>query len=253
VNRIIARVAVGAFLAAAISAAHAQSSPPRFSMTLEGAAAWQGKNDVRIPNDASGTRFALDDVTGTGPFPVGRLEATYRFGERHHVRGLINIVSFSETGRLAETTRFKATTFAAGAATEGLYKFNNYRLTYAYGVIAQPTFGLQLGLTAFVRDAAIELRQSGRSAERADLGVVPLIYVRADWRFAERWQAIAEVDGLVSGQGRAIDFAVKLGYDLTPNWTIAGGYRLLDGGVDNDKVYNFASLHQAVLSLTARF
>ena len=47
--------------------------------------------------------------------------------------------------------------------------------------------------------------------------------------------------------------ALKLGYDVTPNISVAGGYRILDGGADNDDLYTFARFDSAVLGLTWRF
>ena len=64
----------------------ALESDSRFTVELEAAVAWQAKNDVQVPNDASGTRIALDGLTGSGPFPAVRLYAEYRPGRRHGLR-----------------------------------------------------------------------------------------------------------------------------------------------------------------------
>jgi len=61
------------------------------------------------------------------------------------------------------------------------------------------------------------------------------------------------LDRLTSRGNRAFDAALKLGYDVTPNVTVAGGYRILDGGADNDDLYTFARFDSAVLGLTLRF
>lgn len=51
------------------TAAEPPGRASNFSIEVEAGGAWLSRNDVRIPNDASGTRFALDDLTGSGPFP----------------------------------------------------------------------------------------------------------------------------------------------------------------------------------------
>ena len=48
------------------------SEAPRFTVRIEGGPVWQSRNDVQIPNDASGTRFSLDDLVGSGPWPAAR-------------------------------------------------------------------------------------------------------------------------------------------------------------------------------------
>ena len=49
------------------------------------------------------------------------------------------------------------------------------------------------------------------------------------------------------GPGRAFDAAIKFQYDLTDRWRIGPGYRTLEGGVDNDTVYNIAWFHYAFI------
>jgi hypothetical protein len=47
--------------------------------------------------------------------------------------------------------------------------------------------------------------------------------------------------------------APKLAREVTPNLTVAGGYRILHGGADNDDLYTFARFDSAVLGVTWRF
>jgi hypothetical protein len=42
-------------------------------LDIEVGAEWQDRNDVQIPNDSNATRFALDGVTGSGPFFAPRI------------------------------------------------------------------------------------------------------------------------------------------------------------------------------------
>jgi hypothetical protein len=81
---------------------------------------------------------------------------------------------------------------------------------------------------------------------------VPLLAVEGRWRFAPRWSAVFDFEGLAAPQGRAIDAALKVGYDATPQLRVEAGYRLLDGGSDNDDIYTFARFDQAVLGVAWR-
>jgi hypothetical protein len=104
-----------------------------------------------------------------------------------------------------------------------------------------------------IRDANIELQQGAKRANDDDVGFVPLIHLYGEYRFAPRWLFTLDFDGLASSQGRALDLALKLSYDVTDQWRLGGGYRTLEGGADNDDVYTFAWLHYGFVSLGYRF
>jgi hypothetical protein len=69
---------------------------------------------------------------------------------------------------------------------------------------------------------------------------------------APGWFALFEADALAGGPGRAVDAALKLGYDVGDRWSILAGYRTIEGGADVDAVYSFAWLHYAAVSVTWR-
>ena len=103
--------------------------------------------------------------------------------------------------------------------TEATYQFNSWRLSYRYKFKDGDRWQLWVGFTAKIRDAKIELRQGDTTSKDTDLGFVPLLHFAADWRFAERWHFIADLDGLAGGPGRAIDLALKVGYDINDRWS----------------------------------
>jgi hypothetical protein len=224
----------------------------RFALELEAGPVWQTRNDARIPGD-TGTRFAIDDVTGAGPFPWGRVTFDASLSHRHRIRVLAAPLTIEETGTLATPVLFRGTTFGAGAATRATFKFNSYRLGYRYLLASGSRWSVFVGATVKVRDAKIELRQGGTVARKTDLGFVPLLHVDATYCLAPGWRLVADLDGLAAPQGRAFDFALKLQRDLGPRWSVAVGYRTLEGGADNDEVYTFTWLHQALVSVTFRF
>ena len=55
----------GVVLALPATAIQAAEGPGRFRLEVEAAAGWQARNDVQIPNDASGTRFSIADTVGS--------------------------------------------------------------------------------------------------------------------------------------------------------------------------------------------
>lgn len=224
----------------------------RLSVELEIGPVWQSRNEAAIPGD-TGTRFDLDDITGSGPFPYGRLTLDFALTRRHKIRALVAPLEISERGPLRQDVNFDGQLFQAGAETKATYKFNSYRLGYRYCLYSDRRFQLHVGATVKIRDAEIRLQQGGRSARKTDLGLVPLLHLDAEWRLRPGWRLVADLDGLAAPQGRAFDFSLKLYRDINRRLSIAVGYRTIEGGADNDSTYTFAWLHQALVSFTWRF
>jgi hypothetical protein len=225
----------------------------RFVIELEGGAVWQTRNDVQIPNDETGTRFSIIDVTGKGPWPAGRLYLTWNMNNRHGLRALLAPLSITETGNISAPINFAGETYQPGDPVEATYQFNSWRLTYHYRFLDREKLRLWVGFTAKIRDAKIELSQGGTTSKETDVGFVPLLYLAADWSLASRWHLLFDFDGLAGGPGRAFDIALKLGHDFNDHWGITGGYRTIEGGADVESVYNFAWINYAVVSGIYRF
>jgi len=246
------RIVIIALLACgALDDAFAQERE-RLAVEIEGGPLWQSRNDVRIPND-TGTLFSLADLAGNGPYGVFRVEAAFDVNERHGFRVVVAPLAIEDSGTLTESVLFAGETFAPGVATVANYEFSSYRVTYRYRFYDGATWRWKVGVTGFVRDARIALRQADRSAEDTDVGLVPLVHLRGEARLSDRLRFLLDFEGLGASQGRAFDVAAKLGYAVSDRWEVAFGYRTIEGGADVDAVYNFAWLHFAVGALRVRF
>jgi hypothetical protein len=229
------------------SATAAEREPP--SLAFEAVAAWQQRNDVRIPNEPPNTRFALDTVTGDGPFYGARVALDWPLTERQRLRFLVAPLRVDEDGVLGAPVVFQDTLFAAGPAS-AKYRFDSYRVSWRWRFHEGVDWTWDAGATLNVRDAEVQLSQGGVSRRRTDTGIVPLLALEGQWRFAPRWRGVFDFEGLAASQGRAIDVALKLAYEVTPRLSVNAGYRMLDGGADNDDIYTFARFDQAVLGFT---
>ena len=250
-KRLTTIVLVLASIAVAVPPATAET--PRFSLELEAGPTWQSKNDVQIPNDELGTRFSLKDLVGAGPWPAARVYFTWNINQKNGLRLLLAPLSYAETGIFDDPVDFAGAAYAPDVPTKATYQFNSWRLTYRYQFKESDRWQLWIGATAKIRDAEIKLQQGDTTSRDTDVGFVPLLYFGADWRFAEKWHLIADFDGLAGGPGRAIDLALKIGYDINDRWSVTAGYRTVEGGVDIDEVYNFAWFNYAVVSGVVRF
>lgn len=248
------RLVMATFLGGAVAVATPLAAdPPRFVVELEAGPVWQTSNDVQIPNDESATRFALDDLVGAGPWPSGRLYATWNINQRHGLRLLLAPLSYTETGIFDGPVDFAGARYEPGVPTEATYRFNSWRLTWRYRLKDSERWQLHIGATAKIRDAEIRLRQGDTESFDDDLGFVPLLHFAAEYSLGDRWRLLGDLDALAGGPGRAIDLALKAGYDVSDSWSVTAGYRAVEGGADTDDVYSFAWFNAAVVSAVVRF
>lgn len=211
------------------------------------------RNDAQFPNNASGTRFSARDLIGGGIDPEVRITYARAITERQEIRLLYAPLALSGTGVLPSVTNFRGMAFDPGMPTTAEYRFNSYRATWRYSLLDGEAWTVKLGVTAKVRDARIALMQGGRMAEDTDLGVVPLAHAYVERRIGDRLTLIGDLDALAGGPGRAIDFGLRLGYLVADGITATGGWRMLDGGVDTNDQYNFATVHYLTFGLGYRF
>lgn len=226
---------------------------PRLELELEAGPAWITRNVAQIPNNSSATRFSLNTITGSGPWPAGRLYLTWNVNERHSLRALAAPLSVTESGTVEEAVNFAGGSYAPSVPLKATYTFNSYRLTYRYRLRAGERSRVWIGATAKIRDATVQLTQGTTSTRKDDVGFVPLLHAAGEWRATPRWVMLADVDALAGGPGRAIDAALKVGYDRGGRVAYRVGYRTVEGGADVDEVYSFAWVHYGVASVTLRW
>jgi hypothetical protein len=214
---------------------------------FEAGVAFQGMNDVAIPNDA--TRLSFTDDLSTSPVPAARLRIGFVQG-RHTFFALAAPLRFSAKGTLPEDVGFQGTTFAAGTRVRAGWRFDSYRATWRYGLARSSPWEADLGVTVKVRDAAISLAGPDGVEEKSNLGVVPLLSFRVAWWSSPALGLLLDGDALVGPNGgRAEDVLVALQWRVREGALARIGYRILEGGADAKSVYNFALVHYATAGL----
>lgn len=224
----------------------------KFRAEVELSPTWLSRADVRIPGD-SGTKFSLSDFDN-GPFFSYRLSLAYRFNQRHRLSALYAPFKASVSGVSSQEINFREEVFPINSSLSGVYKFNSYRLSYRYSFFKSNDLQMSVGFTAKIRDAKIALEDGlTLAANDKNIGFVPLLYFDLNYFFAENWRLVFQLEALAAPQGRAEDALLKVAYNLTDDLDIGLGYRMLEGGADNDKVYTFAWIHYLVFSLGYNF
>ena len=224
----------------------------QWTLDLEGGAARFGYNDVRIPGN-SGTLFSLSDDFDKSFTPFYRLRLQYTIGERHAISALYAPFAVKSKGISASTIFFQDVLFKEDDPIHSTWKFNSYRLSYQYNLIAKDKFIFGIGITGKIRDAKIELKNSTVSATKTNIGFVPLIRFYADLTIAEKLHLILDGDALVAKQGRAEDVLFAIGYNPLQRLRLKLGYRILEGGADNEEVYDFSSVHYLSAGISYTF
>ncbi|MDZ7722454.1 MAG: hypothetical protein U5R06_06450 [candidate division KSB1 bacterium] len=219
---------------------------------LETGAVFSGYNDVRIPGD-NGTKFSLSEELNADPAAFFRIGLTLDFNPRHHLKALYAPLSINSTGTLDRDLIFTDEMFSARTPIETQYRFNSYRLTYRYDFLRKEKLQLGAGFTAKIRDAEISVKGGGKEASKTNVGFVPIIHFRVFYKMTDRFGFLLEGDALAAPQGRAEDVLAALTFRATNAFDLKLGYRILEGGADNDEVYNFALIHYASLGTSIRF
>lgn len=196
-------------------------------------------NDVRIPN-TGGTLFSLNDLQAK-PKVFYRIRLGYTIANRHTISALYAPLTVQYDGSFAQPINYNGVVFPAGQPLTAFYQFNSYRLTYRYDLVAQSQWRVGLGLTAKIRDANIRLRgeTSGSDTNFDNFGFVPLVNFYVNYRPTERFGFLLEGDALGSRQGRAEDIFGGATYQVGEKVGLKAGYRVVEGGANVDRVYNF--------------
>lgn len=224
----------------------------RQSYELETGAVFTGYSDVRIPGD-TGTLYSLSDDLKADIEPFIRFKLIQPLGERHTISLLYAPLTVISRGRIDRDVNFAGTVFPANTKLKGTYRFDSYRLTYRYDFIKKRKTEFGLGLTAKIRDAGITLEGGGLSDHKLNTGFVPIVNFRLNHKLNNKFGWIFEGDALAAPQGRAEDVALAMTYMPSNQWKLKLGYRMLEGGADNDVVYNFAMFHYVTIGMELGF
>jgi hypothetical protein len=217
-------------------------------LDLESGIAESGYNDVRYPG-ATGTMLSLSRDLTLDRSLYWRARASYTFGGRHTLSLLVAPLRLEGSGVLSKDVTFGDATFPTMTAVTTKYRFDSYRLTYRYDFVRDNHLRLGIGFTGKIRDAAISIQGGGLTSEKANTGFVPLINFRADIGITSRIGFLIEGDALAAPQGRAEDILAAVTIQMSREVRFKLGYRILEGGADNDEIYTFALVNYLVLGV----
>ncbi len=219
---------------------------------VETGVVFASRNDARIPGDG-GTKISLVHDLSTSPAPTFRLRLGYRIADRHLVTALYAPLQVNARGSVDRDVSFAGGTYPAGSPLLAVYRFDSYRLTYRYSIVWADGLDVAAGFTAKIRDAETSLY--GVDARRkTNTGFVPLLNVHVAWRPGNgAFGMVLDADALAAPQGRAEDVLLAATWAFREGLELRAGYRMVEGGADNDQVYSFAWFHYVVAGLGMSF
>ncbi len=221
-------------------------------LDLETGPVFTGLNDVRI-NGRYGTRFSMPGTLGNNPWYFIRARVGWTIQDRHNIYFLAAPLKIDYEGKSDRFLLFRNTLYFPMTPMRATFKFNSWRLTYRYDIVKNDKLEFGIGLTGKIRDAYIRVDSLNVRTTRPDLGFVPLITIRLQWMFAPQFSFLLDADWLVGPQGRAEDILFAFQYHINKNVLVKAGYRILEGGADNARVYTFSLFHYGVFGVTAMF
>jgi hypothetical protein len=219
---------------------------------IESGVVLPGYNNVRIPGN-TGTLLSLSEDFKASSEIFIRLRAGYTIGRRHTLSLLYAPLKIESEGIAGKDIVFQTITIPQGSLTEGSYRFNSYRLTYRYDFVKGERVEFGAGFTAKIRDAEITLRSGSQSDSKPNVGFVPIINFRLNVKATDALSVLLEGDALAAPQGRAEDVLLAVSWKVSENMGLRAGYRILEGGADNDEVYNFALFNYISAGLNYSF
>ncbi len=204
------------------------------------------RNDVRVPK-VEGTLldFQLDEVAD--PQITASVGFDVRLG-RHNIRTRFTPFEIRDVGTLSEDVRFGDTILPAGTEVASIYYLGDVRTRYAYELLPDSPFHVDLGGGLGWFDTLVQLfPDPGTSdpdlseAERAEAtasGFLPLLYGRLGYDCTRLIGIYGEVDFVDLSNSRFLDWTARLTFQINAAWDVSVGWRRVESDLDIDRVRN---------------
>lgn len=149
--------------------------------------------------------------------------------------------------------KFDNSNFSSNQNTKVDYKFNSYRVGYFKELSLKNNIKYWIGGVLKVRDARIKIYQNNLSDSYSNIGIVPLLGVGIEYFINNNISLFSHIDAAGFWQGYAYDFNSEIRYRLNDKNALGLGYRTFGGGVDNDKLMNFARFETLYANYSFKF
>lgn len=200
------------------------------------------KHTIQLSQDGS----ELDYVNEGGQnnlFFFARISAEVELFRRHTLIFLYQPIDLRTEQVLSRDVRIDQLTFPSGTPVNFRYGFDFYRFNYQFDFFRSRRHELAIGGGLQIRNAALSFTSADGTLRRVnnDIGVVPLLHLRARTTFRNGLFIGTEIDGLyargriITGslyefEGALLDASLRVGLSLTNFMETFLNLRYLGGG-----------------------
>ena len=185
-------------------------------------------------------------------FPFSRYTAELGIGNRHRVVFLYQPLLIETQVWLQDDRTIDGVTFVADEGLNATYSFPFYRASYLFDFFPQDHVELAAGVSLQLRNASVrfESTRGQRIVVTQDLGLVPIIKLRGEYRFVDGAVPGAFVGGEVDGfyassaffngadfefTGSVFDASVRAGFQPMEGVELFLNVRALGGGANGTR------------------
>lgn len=114
-------------------------------------------------------------------------------------------------------------------------------------------YALWTGVGGALRESRHALSPGGYRSFDPAAGLSPMLAAGGEWRLAPGWRLMAEFDGVGGPRGRTLDLDARVQWDLSPQWYLGAGWRVLDATFDSPRGGGYGRWSGAAFSAGWRF
>lgn len=201
-------------------------------------------------------------------FPFKRAAVELTLGGRHDVVFLYQPLTIATKTRvpadLDEGVTFDGVTFNKDSGLDLKYGFDFWRVSYLYRIVDSPKWNVGAGLSLQLRNASIVFESTDGEAitVNQNLGPVPIIKTRAEYRFDSGVFVGAEVDGFYASsafingadfefEGSILDASLRAGLPVLDGADAYVNVRFLGGTAKGRSQYDDRRWTEGVTNYTS--
>lgn len=109
----------------------------------------------------------------------------------------------------------------------GLPALESAQATYRYTLVDQTHWAWKLGFKTSLDSFSNPLRSGlNTDSEAHKPHLHPMLHMSGEARFSDQWRFSMDANGLLTAQGYALDLGVRVGYRISPGFSLYGGLKL---------------------------
>ena len=236
-----------------------ESIPPEAKIQVRGGA-WFGnvEGDILVKEAGIGTEVDLEADLGIDGETSPEVQVNFRPWSKL-IFGLgYRKLDYSGSNVLTRDIEFGGTTYTIGVDVDSEIELTFYDIDFRHAIVqvANSEICWGIGVSIVDLDVSVEGDPGGGTVKETESAVVPLpgLALGARLQPIDHLYFRAEVRGVYAGStGHIVDAEAAVGANLTRYFSIEGGYRIFDFGVDVGDVDASMTFDGAFVAASAQF